>query len=39
MSLNDLKDWNKNNTYQSLAQEGMNYLTNVELVKQPCSSK
>jgi hypothetical protein len=40
MSLNDLKEWNKNNSYESLKEGGMNYLPeNLQLQKKICSSK
>lgn len=40
MSLNDLKEWNKNNSYESLKDGGMNYLPeNLQLQKKICSSK
>ncbi len=40
MSLNDLKEWNSNNSYESLNKGGMIYLTgNPELSKRICSTK
>ena len=40
MSLKDLKEWNKNNSYESLKEGGMNYLPeNLQLQKKICSSK
>jgi serine/threonine protein kinase len=39
MSLADLKEWNQNNSYESLKEGGMNYLPSLELHKKICSSK
>lgn len=39
MSLADLKEWNKNNSYETLKEGGINYMPSIELSKKICSSK
>jgi hypothetical protein len=40
MSLNDLKEWNKNNSYESLNEGSMVFISgSLELIKKPTSSK
>jgi serine/threonine protein kinase len=39
MSLADLKEWNQNNSYETLKEGGINYMPSIELTKKICSSK
>lgn len=39
MSLADLKEWNQNNSYESLKEGGISYVPSIELSKKICSSK
>jgi serine/threonine protein kinase len=39
MSLADLKEWNNNNSYESLAEGSMVFLGGLSLGKKPCSQK
>lgn len=40
MSLNDLKEWNRNNSYESLNEGSMIYLSgSLELLKKPISNQ